>query len=473
MEGSEIYVGLDIGTTSIKVIIAEHVKGQVNIIGYGNTKSAGLNRGVIVDIDQVVATIKDAVKQAEQKASLSIEKVTVGIPANLLQIEKCHGMVSVSNDNGSAREITEEDVFQVTQAALVQNLPPERDVIDIVPDEFIVDGFDGIKDPRGMVGVRMEMHAIMYTGPKTILHNIKKCIERAGLQVDGTVVAPLATAKLAMSDAEQDFGSIIIDLGGGQTTAAVIHDHKLKYTYVDQEGGDYVTRDISVVLNTSIESAENLKRTYGYAMASLTSSEDVFPVQVVGKQEPEQISEEYLAEIIEARLRQVFMKISHALNDVSALDLPGGIILTGGMAALPGIKELAEEIFGVNVKVYIPQEMNLRFPSFAQVIGLVGYVTKQSEIEKLVKESQENNIERVQQFKYNTNVESNNVEPVAPKSGIKLYTGSNNQKVTNEPVAQVKEETKRPKVRDEKPKNNGEKLGISQYFNNMIRNFFD
>ena len=170
MDNSEIYVGLDIGTTSIKVIIAEHVKGQANIIGYGNTKSAGLNRGVIVDIDQVVATIRDAVNQAEKKANLDISEVTVGIPANLLQIEKCHGMVSVSDENGNSQEITKNDVYKVTQAALVQNLPPERDVIDIIPDEFIVDGFDGIKDPRGMMGVRMEMHAVMYTGPKTILY---------------------------------------------------------------------------------------------------------------------------------------------------------------------------------------------------------------------------------------------------------------------------------------------------------------
>ena len=194
-----------------------------------------------------------------------------------------------------------------------------------------------------------------------------------------------------MSDAEQDFGSILIDMGGGQTTAAVIHDHKLKYTYVDQEGGDYVTRDISVVLNTSIENAESLKRTYGFAMANQASSEDVFPVQVVGKQEPEQVSEEYLAEIIEARMRQVFEKINRSLNDVNAFQLPGGIILTGGMAALPGIRELAEEIFGVSVKIYIPQEMNLRFPSFSQVIGLVNYVTKMSDIERLVKGSLEGN----------------------------------------------------------------------------------
>lgn len=385
MENSGIYVGLDIGTTSIKVIIAEYVKNQLNIIGYGNARSNGLRRGVIVDIDQAVSAIKVAIKQAEEKASVTVSQVTVGVPANMLQIEQCKGIVAVSAEDGSSKEIDDDDVRRVTEAALVQNLPPERDVIDIVPDEFIVDGFDGIKDPRGMVGVRMEMHGVMYTGPRTILHNTKKCIEKAGLVVKNTVVAPIALSEIALNDGEKDFGAILIDLGGGQTTAAVVHDHKLKYTYVDQEGGDYVTRDISVVLNTSIEDAENLKRNYGYALAQLASSEDFFPVQVVGQQEPEKITERYLAEIIEARMYQIFSKMRNALEKINALQLPGGIILTGGMAALPGVKELAQDVFGVNVKIYVPQEMNLRIPSFAQVIGLISHITNQSEINMVVK----------------------------------------------------------------------------------------
>ena len=254
-----------------------------------------------------------------------------------------------------------------------------------VTDEFIVDGFDGIKDPRGMVGVRLEMQGVMYTGPKTILHNTRKCIERAGLKVKDMIVAPLALSQVALTDGEKDFGAILIDLGGGQTTAAVIHDHQLKYTYVDQEGGDYVTRDISIVLNTSIENAEILKRNYGYADETLASSEDTFPVTVVGQQEPEMITEEYLAQIIEARLQQIFGKLKADLDRINALQLPGGIVLTGGLAALPGVKELAQKVFGVNVKVFIPQEMNLRFPSFAQVIGIVEYVTQENEIDQIIR----------------------------------------------------------------------------------------
>lgn len=385
MGNSSIYVGIDIGTTSIKVIIAEYLKDQINIIGYGNTRSAGLNRGVIVDIDQVVKAIKEAVKQAEEKANIQISEVSVGVPANMLQIERCKGMIAIGNEDGNSKEISDIDVRRVTEAALVQNLPPERDVIDIVTDEFIVDGFDGIKDPRGMVGVRLEMQGVMYTGPKTILHNTRKCIERAGLKVKDMIVAPLALSQVALTGGEKDFGAILIDLGGGQTTAAVIHDHQLKYTYVDQEGGDYVTRDISIVLNTSIENAEILKRNYGYADETLASSEDTFPVTVVGQQEPEMITEEYLAQIIEARLQQIFGKLKADLDRINALQLPGGIVLTGGLAALPGVKELAQKVFGVNVKVFIPQEMNLRFPSFAQVIGIVEYVTQENEIDQIIR----------------------------------------------------------------------------------------
>lgn len=385
MDNSGLYVGLDIGTTSIKVIIAEYVKGQLNIIGSGNTLSAGLNRGVIVDIDQVVDAIKDAVKQAEDKAGVDITDVIVGLPANMLQIEKCQGMISIGDDANRAKEITAEDVQRVTEAALVQNLPPERDVIDIAPDEFVVDDFEGIRDPRGMVGVRLEMKGVMYTGPKTILYNTKKCVERAGLRVQEIVVAPIATAQLALDEGEKDFGAIVIDLGGGQTTAAVVHDHKLKYTYVDQEGGDFVTRDISVVLNTSVENAESLKRNYGLALASGASSEETFAVQVVGKQEPRMVTEEFLAQIIQARLEQIFGKIAQALGKVGALDLPGGIILTGGMADLPGIAELAEEIFGVNVRIFRSNEMGLRIPSYTQVLGLVTYVALQNEVALVVK----------------------------------------------------------------------------------------
>ncbi|MCZ2490762.1 cell division protein FtsA [Dellaglioa carnosa] len=382
MGNAGIYVGLDIGTTSIKVIVSEYVNGQLNVIGIGNERSVGLNRGIVVDIDKAVVSVQKAIKQAEEKANIQINEVHVGIPANLLQIIPCNGMIAVSDES---KEITNEDVVNVASAALVQNLPPERDIIDIIADEFVVDGFDGIKDPRGMIGVRLEMHGSVYTGPKTIIHNLKKCVENAGLTIRETIVNPLALASVAMSDGERDFGTVLIDLGGGQTTASVIHDHKLKFTYVDQEGGDFVTKDISVVLNTSVENAEKLKRNYGFANSDLASEDDIFPVDVVGQSEPLNISEKYLSEIIEARISQILDKIKNALDATKALDLPGGVILTGGLAALPGIAELASEILQVQVKTYVPDQMGLRYPSFAQALGLINYAVRQDEVTLLVK----------------------------------------------------------------------------------------
>lgn len=382
MDNSGMYVGLDIGTTSIKVIVAENVKGQMNVIGVGNERSNGVSRGVIVDIDKAAEAIQRAVRQAEEKASIEIHDVIVGIPANMLKIEPCSGMIAIDDQS---REITGRDVRSVSAAALIQSLPPEREVVDILVDEFVVDGFDGIKDPRGMVGVRLELHGTLFTGPKTIMHNTRKAVEQAGLNLRGTVINPMAQGMMVMNDGEQDFGTILIDLGGGQSTAAVIHDHQLKYIDVDQEGGQFITKDISVVLNTSLDSAEKLKRDYGYADSAQASEEDEFPVDVVGQSQPTPISEKYLAEIIEARLDQVFKRLRGNLDKVQALELPGGIVLTGGVAALPGITDLATDEFNTNVRVYVPDQMGLRHPSFTLALALVKYFGGLSEIDLLIK----------------------------------------------------------------------------------------
>lgn len=381
MDNSGIYVGLDIGTTSIKVIIAESVQGQLNIIGVGSDRSRGMNRGVVVDIDQVATSIQNAVHQAEQKANVSISDVYAGIPANMLSIEPCQGMIAVSDES---KEITDQDVRNVAAAALIRNLPPEREIVDLVPDEFIVDGFDGIKDPRGMIGVRLEMHGIVFTSPKTVIHNIKKSIAKAGLNLKSLIIDPLALGKVALTDGEQDFGTILIDLGGGQSTAAIIHDHKLKFTQVDQEGGEYITKDISVVLNTSFDSAEKLKRDYGNANTEVTSESEEFPVETVGQTDAVLVSERYLSEIIEARIEQILTRLGTALNQVKAFDLPGGVVITGGVTGLPGVADLVAQMYDRSVKLYIPDQMGLRHPSFAQAFGLVTYVAGLSEVDRLV-----------------------------------------------------------------------------------------
>ena len=381
MAKTGIYVGLDIGTTSVKVVVAEYVDSQMNIIGVGNAKSEGINRGIIVDIEKTVQAIKRAVGQAEEKAGIQIRTVNVGIPANLLEVENCQGMIAVTNES---KEIPNEDVRNVASAALVRSVPPERQIIAVLPQEFTVDGFEGIKDPRGMIGVRLEMYGVMFTGPKTIIHNIRKCVEKAGLTIGQTIITPLALTESILSDGEKDFGTIVIDIGGGQTTTAVMHDKQLKFTNVNQEGGEYVTRDISTVLNTSFNNAEALKINYGDAYPARTSASEEFPVDVIGKAEPVKIDERYLSEIIEARMEQIFTKAKDVLDEIDALDLPGGVVLTGGAASLPGVVDLAQEILGTPVKLHVPNHMGLRNPVFTNVISLVDYAASMSEITQVV-----------------------------------------------------------------------------------------
>ncbi|MRI81483.1 cell division protein FtsA [Aerococcaceae bacterium DSM 109653] len=380
MRNQEIFVSLDIGTTSIKVVVAEYINGNVNIIGVGNEKSRGLSRGVIVDIDETVYSIQQAISQAERKAGVKINEVVVGIPSNKLAIESCHGMIAVASEN---REITARDVDNVISAAKVRSVPPEREVISIIPEEFIVDGFTGIRDPRGMIGVRLELYASLLTGPRTIIHNIKRCVEKAGLKINELVLQPQAIATVALSPDEREFGTVIIDMGGGQTSASIIYDNQLKYSFVDQEGGDFVTKDISVILNTSLDSAERIKREYGYAVSSQTSSEEYFPVETVGQKEPVRVDEKYLSEIIEARLVQIFETIHEDLGAVDALDLPGGFVLTGGAASLPGVLELAQQFFGEQVRVYIPTQMGMRNPIYTTSMGMIEYVAGLDDIHRI------------------------------------------------------------------------------------------
>lgn len=377
-----MYVGLDIGTTSVKVVVAEYIDSQMNIIGVGNAKSEGINRGIIVDIDKTVQAIQRAVRQAEEKAGIQIKGVSVGLPANLLEVENCQGMIAV---NGDSKEITDEDVRNVASAALVRSIPPERQIVSILPQDFTVDGFEGIKDPRGMIGVRLEMYGLLFTGPKTIVHNIRKCVENAGLVVNELVITPLALTETILSDGEKDFGTIVIDMGGGQTTTAVMHDKQLKFTSLDQEGGEFVTKDISIVLNTSFNNAEALKINYGDAYPERTSANEEFPVDVIGQSEPVKVDERYLSEVISARMEQIFNKAKEALDQIEALELSGGIVLTGGAASLPGVVDLAQEIFGVNVKLYVPNQMGLRNPVFTNVISIVDYSANLSEVYQLAK----------------------------------------------------------------------------------------
>ena len=373
------FTGLDIGTSSIKVLVAEHINDEMNVIGVSNAKSAGVKDGIIVDIEAAAAAIKTAISQAEEKAGISIGLVNVGLPANLLQIEPTQGMIPVTSDS---KEITDTDVENVVRSALTKSMTPDREVITFIPEEFVVDGFQGIRDPRGMMGVRLEMRGLLYTGPRTILHNLRKTVERSGVQVENIIISPLALVRSVLNEGEREFGATVIDMGAGQTTVATIRNQELQFTNILQEGGDYVTKDISKVLKTSQKLAEGLKLNYGEAYPSLASNE-TFQVEVIGEVEPVEVTESYLAEIISARIKHIFEQIKQELERRHLLDLPGGIVLIGGNAILPGIVELAQEVFGVGVKLYVPNQVGIRNPAFAHVISLSEFAGQLTEVHLL------------------------------------------------------------------------------------------
>ena len=371
------FTGLDIGTSSIKVLVAEHVNGEMNVIGVSNAKSAGVKDGIIVDIEAASNAIKTAISQAEEKAGISINLVNVGLPANLLQIEATQGMIPVTSDS---KEITDADVENVVKSALTKSMTPDREVITFIPEEFTVDGFQGIRDPRGMMGIRLEMRGLLYTGPRTILHNLRKTVERAGLQVENIIISPLAMIKTVLNEGEREFGATVIDMGGGQTTVASVRSQELQFTNIYQEGGDYVTKDISKVLKTSQKLAESLKFNYGEAYVPSAGNE-VFHVEVIGEVEPVEVTEKYLAEIISARIKHIFEQIKQDLERRHLLDLPGGIVIIGGGAILPGVEELAQEVFGVNVKLFVPNQIGIRNPAFAHVISLSEYAGNLTDVD--------------------------------------------------------------------------------------------
>ena len=457
MTRNGFFTGLDIGTSSIKVIVAELVDGEVNVIGVSNAKSKGVKDGIIVDIEAAATAIKSAISQAEEKAGISIKSVNVGLPANLLQVEPTQGMIPVTSDT---KEITDQDVENVVKSALTKSMTPDREVITFVPEEFVVDGFQGIRDPRGMMGVRLEMRGLLYTGPRTILHNLRKTVERVGVQVDNVIISPLAIVNSVLNEGEREFGATVIDMGGGQTSVATIRNQELQYTNVYQEGGDYVTKDISKVLKTSKKIAEGLKLNYGEAYPQLASKE-TFQVEVIGEVEPVEVTEEYLAQIISARLKHIFEQIKQDLERRHLLDLPGGIALIGGNAILPGIVELAQEVLGVRVKLYVPNQVGIRNPAFAHVISLSEFAGSLTEINVLAQRAiRGDQVLRQQPIDFRT--------PSQEKSAASQRSVFGTTSTESVESSTYTTETTIPNQSEEKPKGK-----LTERFRSLIGSMFD
>ena len=454
MTRNGFFTGLDIGTSSIKVLVAELVDGEVNVIGVSNAKSKGVKDGIIVDIEAAATAIKSAISQAEEKAGISIKSVNVGLPANLLQVEPTQGMIPVTSDT---KEITDQDVENVVKSALTKSMTPDREVITFVPEEFVVDGFQGIRDPRGMMGVRLEMRGLLYTGPRTILHNLRKTVERVGIQVENVIISPLAIVQSVLNEGEREFGATVIDMGGGQTSVATIRNQELQYTNGYQEGGDYVTKDISKVLKTSKKIAEGLKLNYGEAYPQLASKE-TFQVEVIGEVEPVEVTEEYLAQIISARLKHIFEQIKQDLERRHLLDLPGGIALIGGNAILPGVVELAQEVLGVRVKLYVPNQVGIRNPAFAHVISLSEYAGSLTEVNILAQQAiSGDQILRQQPIDFRTPSQE---KPAASQRSVFGTTSTDSV----EPTYAV--DSTLPNQSEEKPK-------LTERFRSLIGSMFD
>lgn len=377
LDNSNLLVGLDIGTTSVKAVVADSGK----VIGAVAIPNKGMRHGNIIDIDETASAISRALKEIADKTNARIYSVVTGIPVGLLQLETASDLINVSD---SGQEVGNSDVKRVLQAAVKSAVKNEREPIAFLPSRFLIDGKTEVDDPRKMIAHSLAVQGILLTAPASPLHNIKKAIERAGYQNNFFVPTPLAIASVALDESERTFGSIILDLGGGVTTATVIHDGQIKYANIDFEGGSDISNDISVVLSTSKKDAEQIKLDYGYADPDLASTKDKFAVNSVGTDGQQMVDEAYLSNIINARLMQTIERIGKGLSKHDALKLPGGIIITGGNSLLQGIDNIVANALGVKTRIYQPDQIGMRNPVYSAAYGIVNYSYRMSDIDFLV-----------------------------------------------------------------------------------------
>ncbi|WHX28933.1 cell division protein FtsA [Brevibacillus agri] len=371
MVSNELIVSLDIGTSKVRVMIGEINNGSINIIGVGQSHSEGIKKGVIVDIDQTVHAIREAVDHAERMVGVSIEEVYVGITGNHIELHETQGVVAVSSED---REIREEDIQRVIQAAKVVAIPPDREIIEVVPKEYIVDGQGSIKDPRGMIGVRLEMEGTIVTGLKTVVHNIVRCAQRTNLHVAGIFLQPLAASTVALSKDDKNMGVVLVDIGAGSTTIGVFEQGKLAATTVIGIGGDHITSDIALGLRTHTDVADRVKIKNGCALIDEASEDVKFKVNRIGSEVEKQFTQVDLANIIEPRAAEIFQLVEEAVYKLGFRDeIAGGYVLTGGTVAMPGMLELAKEELDAPVRIAIPDYIGVRDPAYTTGVGLIQY----------------------------------------------------------------------------------------------------
>jgi cell division protein FtsA len=369
-----LVVGLDIGTTKICTVVGEVSDGQVNIIGLGTFPSKGLRKGVVINIESTVQSIKKAVEEAELMAGCHLTSVYAGIAGGHIKGINSHGVIAVKN-----REIGQNDVKRVIDAASAVAMPMDREVIHIIPQEFIVDDQDGINDPVGMSGVRLEGRVHIVTGAITSAQNIIKCANKAGLDVDDIVLEQLGSSEAVLTPEEKDLGVAIIDIGGGTTDLVIFSNGAIKHTCVFSLAGSHITSDLSMGLRTPVEDAEKIKIKYGCSLAALVRKDETIEVPSVGGRKPRVLSRQTLAEIIEPRVEEILTLVHNEVVRTGFANLlASGIVLTGGSAILEGVPELAEQIFNLPVRRGTPIGIGglvdlVASPMYATGVGLVLY----------------------------------------------------------------------------------------------------
>ena len=370
----ELVIGLDIGTTKICVVVAERTENGVDIVGIGTHPSRGLRKGVVVDIDATVSSIKHAVEEAELMADCEISSVYAGIAGSHIRAFNSVGVVAVKN-----REVAPGDVKRVIDAAKAVSIPMDREVIHVIPQEFIIDDQDGIREPLGMSGVRLEAKIHIVTAAVTSAQNIVKCANKAGLNVIDIVLEPLASAEASLAGDERELGVCLMDIGGGTTDVAVFAEGSIQHTAVLALGGAHISNDIAVGLRTPFDEAERIKKKFGVSASRFLPTDDVISVPSVGGRRPREVSRKILCEIIEPRVDEILSLARQTLvKEGLESRMPSGVVLTGGCSALEGMLDLAEEIFEAPVRLGIPIHVGglqdvVRGPMYATGVGLVLY----------------------------------------------------------------------------------------------------
>jgi cell division protein FtsA len=383
MAKGERIVGLDLGTTKVAAVIAELDENlEPRIVGVGLTQSRGMRRGTVVNLEQTVESVKRAVGEAERMAGCKVDSCYVGIAGNHISSMNCRGVVAVEK---AGSEITPKDKARVIEQAKTIGLPLDREIIHVIPIEFIVDDQPGIREPVGMFGKRLEVEVHIVTGAVTSAQNIYRSIERAGLKVKDLVLQPLASANAVLESDEKELGVLLIDIGGGTTDMAVFKEGSIRHTLVLAIGGEHITSDIAIGLRTPTKEAEEIKKRYGCALANLVDEDQNFTVKGVGGRSEKQVSRRILASIIEPRIEEILTLAKREIGKTDFADLlAAGVVLTGGSAHLEGIGNIAEQIFDLPVKIGKPWGTSgltdiIADPMYSTAVGLVRYgIAKQN-----------------------------------------------------------------------------------------------